>query len=139
MSIKQIIASACLAGWALAAPAPQLSGYNDASAGFPQTPEPLGTIATVFGPDSQIEAVETMPPSGTASGAAPPLVVSTPLTGPTSHGPFEGTPTTTGAVSTDVLAASIPALPPNPTATYYNYDGKLQKPQPAPFTPNGKL
>jgi hypothetical protein len=137
MSFKQIIASACLAGLAIAAPAPHVKGYTDAAAGFPQTPEPLGNVATVFGPDSQIEATQTSPPRGTASGAAPPLVISTPVTGPTSHGPFEGTATTTGAVSTDVLAASIPALPPNPTATYYNYDGKLQNAQPAPFTPFG--
>jgi len=34
---------------------------------------------------------------------------------------------------------SIPALPPNPTATYYNVDGLLKQNEPAPYTPNGGL
>lgn len=37
------------------------------------------------------------------------------------------------------LAKTIAPLPPNPTATYYNVDGMLQKPAPAPYTPNGGL
>ncbi len=44
-----------------------------------------------------------------------------------------------GALSTTVLAASIPALPPNPTATTYPSDGKLHNPEPAPYTPAGGL
>lgn len=36
------------------------------------------------------------------------------------------------------LAQTIPALPPNPTATYYNPDGTLLNPAPIPYTPNGK-
>jgi Ferritin-like domain len=72
--------------------------------------------------------------------AAPaPPVVSSQVTGPTSHGPFSGQPTTTGAVSLSVQAASIPALPPNPTATTYPADGNLHDPQPAPYTPAGGL
>lgn len=35
------------------------------------------------------------------------------------------------------LAKMIPPLPPNPTATYYNANGELQKPAPAPYTPFG--
>lgn len=69
---------------------------------------------------------------------APP-VRSSQVTGATSHGPFSGMPTTTGALSTTVLAASIPALPPNPTATTYPSDGKLHNPEPAPYTPAGGL
>jgi hypothetical protein len=66
----------------------------------------------------------------------PPTV---PVTNVTSHGPFTGTPTTVGALSTLVLAPSIAPLPPNPTATTYPSDGKLHAPEPAPFTPNGGL
>ncbi|KAL9104562.1 MAG: hypothetical protein Q9187_008885, partial [Circinaria calcarea] len=69
----------------------------------------------------------------------PPPVVSSQVTGTTTHGPFSGVPTTTGALSTIVLAASIPALPPNPTATTYPSDGELHAPQPAPYTPAGGL
>lgn len=81
-----------------------------------------------------------LPPSVTAAPAplAPP-VVSSQVTGPTSHGPFSGQPTTTGALSLSVQAASIPALPPNPTATTYIADGTLQDPQPAPYVPAGGL
>jgi len=42
-------------------------------------------------------------------------------------------------VSNTILAPSIPALPPNPTATYYNAQGILLHPEPAPYTPNGGL
>ena len=69
--------------------------------------------------------------------APPPPVLSPQVTGPTSHGPFSGVPTTTGALSLSVLAASIPAKPPSPTATTYPSDGKLHDPEPAPYTPAG--
>lgn len=69
----------------------------------------------------------------------PPRVISSQVTGTTTHGPYSGVPTTTGALSTTVLAASIPALPPNPTATTYPSDGELHAPQPAPYTPAGGL
>ncbi len=69
---------------------------------------------------------------------APP-VRSSQVTGVTSHGPYSGTPTTTGALMTTVLAASIPMLPPNPTATTYPSNGRLNDPQPAPYTPAGGL
>jgi hypothetical protein len=62
------------------------------------------------------------------------------VTGATSHGPYSGAPTTTGAVkASTTLAQMIAPLPPNPTATYYNVDGTLQNPAPAPYTPNGML
>ena len=64
----------------------------------------------------------------------PPVV---PNTNVSSHGSFTGTPTTTGALSTSIAAASIPALPPGPNAYKYPADGKLHGVQPAPFTPNG--
>lgn len=68
-----------------------------------------------------------------------PPVVSSQVTGPTSHGPFGGEPTTTGALSREVQAASIPALPPNPTARLYESNGELNEPQPAPYVPAGGL
>ncbi|KAH7310166.1 protein rds1 [Rhexocercosporidium sp. MPI-PUGE-AT-0058] len=47
--------------------------------------------------------------------------------------------TTTGAISTTILAASIPHLPPGPDATSYPRDGQLHGDQPAPYTPSGGL
>ncbi|KAK3349842.1 ferritin-like domain-containing protein [Lasiosphaeria hispida] len=70
-----------------------------------------------------------------AEATVPPDV---PHTDVTSHGPYDGpSPTTTGALSTDVLAASIPALPPGPEAYSYPSDGQLHAPEPAPYTPAG--
>ncbi|KAK0701546.1 hypothetical protein B0T21DRAFT_114446 [Apiosordaria backusii] len=61
-----------------------------------------------------------------------------PHTNVTCHGPYTGLPpTTTGALTTDVLAPSIPALPPGPNAYKYPSDGKLHAPLPAPYTPSG--
>jgi hypothetical protein len=139
MYSKSILASACLTAVAIAAPAPQVSGYTNADVTFAQTPSPLGPLASTFGPDSQVPYTPTTPPSGTQPGAAPTRISSNP-TGPTSHGPYSGTATTTGAVmNPSILGPSIPMLPPNPTATYYNADGTLKNPQPAPYTPAGKL
>ncbi|KAK3938640.1 ferritin-like domain-containing protein [Diplogelasinospora grovesii] len=63
-----------------------------------------------------------------------------PATNVTSHGPYTGPPpTTTGALSTAVLAPSVAALPPGPDAYNYPSDGQLHAPQPAPYTPSGGL
>jgi hypothetical protein len=128
--------AACLWKVVVTAPIAQVPGYTDAS--FPLSRSlQSGSPATSFGPDAQVSAILTRPPSGTESGAAPPRVTSNP-TGYTSHGPFSGTPTTTGAVqASTTLALSIGPLPPNPTATYYNAEGKLLQPAPAPYTPDG--
>ncbi|KAI9886838.1 MAG: hypothetical protein M1823_001337 [Watsoniomyces obsoletus] len=48
-----------------------------------------------------------------------------------------GTPI--GAKATDVLAPSIPRLPPGPNASSYPRTGKLTAPQPAPYTPAGGI
>ncbi|KAF2097088.1 hypothetical protein NA57DRAFT_41819 [Rhizodiscina lignyota] len=139
MYSKIFVASACFTALVAAAPAPQVAGYTDADATFAQTPSPIGSVATSFGPDSQVSAIQTAPPRGTESGAAPPLV-SSELTGPTSHGPFSGTPTTTGAAKAPTtLGTAIPVLPPNPTATYYNTEGVPLNPMPIPYTPAGGL
>ncbi|MCJ1463064.1 hypothetical protein MMC07_001669 [Pseudocyphellaria aurata] len=78
-----------------------------------------------------------VPASPVAAPPPPPVVPD--ATGTASHGPFSGVPTTTGALSLSVLAASIPALPPKPSATTYPSDGQLHNPEPAPYTPAGGL
>ena len=50
------------------------------------------------------------PASLESASPAPPTV---PVTNVSSHGPFTGTATTTGALTTAVLAPSIPPLPAN--------------------------
>ncbi|KAI0975645.1 hypothetical protein F4678DRAFT_276448 [Xylaria arbuscula] len=62
-----------------------------------------------------------------------------PVTNQTSHGPYTGPAPTTGALSTDVLAPSIPAYPPEQYKLEYPADGKLHAPEPAPYTPAGGL
>ncbi|KAE9371845.1 hypothetical protein N431DRAFT_410891 [Stipitochalara longipes BDJ] len=73
-----------------------------------------------------------------ATNAVPP-VVSSQVTGVTSHGPFSGTPTTTGALSNSPAGTAIPVLPPNPTALVYNPNGTLNNQQPIPYQPAGGL
>lgn len=96
-----------------------------------------GLVAMAAGAFAAPAPQMTTPPASMPAPTAPPLVESTALF--TSHGPYTGQPTTTGAVSREVLAASIPALPPNPTARLYNANGELQDPQPAPYVPFGGL
>jgi hypothetical protein len=131
---------ALVGGFALlaaAAPAPQVPGYKNADAPYESFSYPNTPIPSSFGPDSQIPATETtFAKSGSL--AAPP-VISSVVTGVTSHGPYSGTPTTTGAVTASTtLGTTISPLPPNPTATYYNANGELQDPEPIPYQPNGK-
>lgn len=116
----------------------QVPGYTNADAPFSETPAPLTTLATKFGPDSAVPAVATYTPTGTEYGAGDTLRSLLP-TGPTSHGPYEGIPTTVGAVTTKTLGLTVGTLPLNPTATYYNTNGKLQNVEPAPYTPAGGL
>lgn len=114
-------------------------GYTDANAPFADyTPSPLTNAVTYFGTDSQISAIQTSAPAPGQPGAADTLR-SDEVTGPTSHGPYSGSPTTTGAVSNSPNGTTIPALPPNPTATYYNTNGQLQEQEPIPYTPAGGL
>lgn len=70
----------------------------------------------------------------------PPPIVSSQVTGVTSHGPYKGPPaTTTGAVSNSPAGTAIPVLPPNPTALIYNPNGELNNQQPIPYQPAGGL
>jgi hypothetical protein len=140
--LQSIIFSAAFIKLVAAIPAPwhtsiytaeiigQVSGYIGAN--FPITPsQAQGSVATSFGPDSVISAIVTKAPP------APPRVSSNDI-GVTSHGPYSGTPTTTGAVqASTTLAASIKPKGLNPTATYYNGQGVLMNAAPAPYTPNG--
>jgi hypothetical protein len=73
-----------------------------------------------------------------ATNAVPP-VISSQVTGHTSHGPFSGTPTTTGAISNSPAGTTIPMLPPNPTALVYNPNGTLNNQEPIPYQPAGGL
>jgi len=114
-------------------------GYTNANAPFGSyTPSAVTVVPSVFGTDSAVSAIFTTAPTGTQAGAGGTQRSSMP-TGATSHGPFSGQPTTTGAVSNAPINATIPALPPNPTATYYNTNGQLQHREPIPYTPAGGL
>jgi hypothetical protein len=53
MFSKIAITSTVFAALAAAAPKPQVAGYSNGDASF-SVSEPAGSIATVFGPDSQI-------------------------------------------------------------------------------------
>ena len=67
----------------------------------------------------------------------PPPVRSSEVDGPTAHGPFEGQPTTTGALSKPALAQSVAPLGPLPV-TYTNNNGELQATaMPVPYEPAG--
>lgn len=132
MLSKVFYASTLLTAFVAAAPAPQVPGYTDADASF-SVSQPTGSVATSFGENSQVPAIQTSAPSAYPRVSADP-------TGATSHGPFSGTPTTTGALQANTtLASAIAPLPPNPTHTYYNADGLLKNPAPAPYTPYGGL
>ncbi|KAH7139232.1 ferritin-like domain-containing protein [Dendryphion nanum] len=132
MLSRTFYASTLLSALAVAAPAPQVPGYTNADASF-SVSQPTGSLATSFGADSQVPAIPTSAPSAYPR-------VSDVVTGATSHGPFTGTPTTTGAKQANTtLAEAIAPLPPNPTHTYYNPQGVLLNPAPAPYTPNGGL
>ncbi|KAF2268027.1 hypothetical protein CC78DRAFT_558601 [Lojkania enalia] len=133
MLSRTLCASTLLSALARAAPAPQVPGYTDADFPISDVPDSIEPIPSSFGRDLQVPAIET-----SASSAYP--RVSSDLTGQTSHGPYFGTPTATGAIMADTtLAQSISPHPPNPTATYYNAEGVLLNPALAPYVPNGGL
>ena len=99
----------------------------------------LALAATVLAaPAAEPQAAFFAAPAG-APPPGPPAPPQVPHTDVASHGPFSGTPTTTGALSTTVTGTAIPALPANPAETTYPADGALHDPQPAPYTPNGGL
>lgn len=74
-----------------------------------------------------------------ATDALPP-VISSQVTGVTSHGPYSGpAPTVTGAVANKAAGTAVPFLPPNPTALRYNPNGQLNDQEPVPYQPAGGL
>lgn len=88
-------------------------------------------------PATDIPAISTKAPRGSEAGAAPTRVSPDP-TGPTTHGPYSGSATTTGAEpgpTTVLLKNDGP--PAAPTGDYYNENGKLEAPFQLPFTPGG--
>ncbi|KAI9646867.1 hypothetical protein NHQ30_004867 [Ciborinia camelliae] len=90
--------------------------------------------------ESLVASIAGIPASEIPGATEPVLpVISPQVTGPTSHGPFSGTPTTTGALSTIALASEIPILPPSQAATTYVPNGTLHQPQPVPYQPAGGL
>jgi hypothetical protein len=97
-----------------------------------------GLVAAAPRPATDIPAIVTAPPRGSEPGAAPTRVTSNP-TGPTTHGPYSGQPTTTGQkkAPTTLLEKFDGPATPNPTATYYNPDGELRAPAQLPFVPGG--
>ncbi|KAK6003691.1 hypothetical protein QM012_009462 [Aureobasidium pullulans] len=118
----------------------QVPGYTGANAPYKTNDASvdLANVPTSFGTNSAVNAIHTSAATGTESGAAYPLRSSL-VTGSTTHGPYSGVPTTVGAVTTATLGLTVSTLPLNPTATYYNTNGKLQNPEPAPYTPAGGL
>lgn len=84
-------------------------------------------------------AAAPAPQLPTLSAATAPIapVRSSQVTGPTSHGPFSGTPTVTGALMNGVPTAQTIAPVPAPSPSYINNNGLLQRPEPIPYQPNG--
>jgi hypothetical protein len=102
---------------------------------YPQMPTPDLSAASAAASYAGIPVSEI--PG--ATNAIPP-VVSSQVTGVTSHGTYNGSaPTTTGAVSNFPAGTAIPMLPPNPTALKYNPNGLLNDQQPIPYQPAGGL
>merc|ERR1712093_650847 len=118
---------------------------GSATTAKPSTASPFGTYSYPQEPSVNSAAVSSVAsyagiPASEIPGAtnAVPPIVSSQVTGVTSHGPYSGTPTTTGALSNSPAWTAIPMLPPNPTATY-SPDGTLHDQQPIPYTPAGGL
>lgn len=83
-----------------------------------------------------------MTPVSAIPGATNPIppVISSQVTGVTSHGPYRGpAPTVTGALQNSAAGTAVPFLPPNPTALVYNPNGQLNNQEPIPYQPAGGL
>lgn len=141
MVFKNFAVSAFVAWLAAAAPAPQ--AQSSAPAGRPSAANgPAGGVPTPTANPAQYSSMSAYASSlmasavavGSASQAPASLpapsapiapIISSQVTGVTSHGPYRGpAPTTTGAPQSGPAAPSIPALPPNPTAvsSVFNVD-----------------
>jgi hypothetical protein len=120
MSPYYAIGLLALAANVVAAPAP------------PALSTPQGLSASSY------KSIPSQGSTSMAASAPAPSVVSSQVTGRTTHGPYRGpAPTTTGALSLNVLAPSIAPAPPLPLT--YPSDGQLHSNQPAPYIPHGGL
>ncbi|ESZ91568.1 hypothetical protein SBOR_8038 [Sclerotinia borealis F-4128] len=130
ISDGQIQAAASATGSAAASnSAPSFGSYS-----YNQQPS-LNSAAV-----SSVASVAGIPASEIPGATVPaPPVISPEVTGVTSHGPYSGTPTTTGALSTIALASRVPILPARQAETTYVPDGTLHEPQPIPYQPAGGL
>jgi hypothetical protein len=90
---------------------------------------------------SALAAAAPAPQLPTESAATAPIapVVSSQVTGATSHGPFptDGVITTTGALSKGVPTMVTLSPVPAPSPSYVNTNGELQDDQPLAYTPAG--
>lgn len=137
-AIKIVVTSSLLASLAAAAPAPAPAPQAPSYGGAPTPSVNAEQYSSASSSISRmIFSASQVPASSVPSSAGYPRVSNGPLTGPTSHGPYSGTPTTTGAVMNSPQASTIAVLGPDPTETYVNLDGALQSPQPAPYVPAG--
>lgn len=75
-------------------------------------------------------------PTLSAMTAPIPPVRSSQVTGPTSHGPFSGTPTVLGALSRPATMMTLPNVP-APSPSYVNPNGLLQNDETVPYQPAG--
>ncbi|EMR65397.1 putative protein rds1 protein [Eutypa lata UCREL1] len=103
------------------------------------SPHKIYAVATFLSCVSDILAVPVVSEPSTTVISEPTLTnPAVPVTDVTSHGSYTGPdPTTTGALSTTVVASSIPALPAEQYKFDYPADGQLHAPEPAPYTPAG--
>lgn len=101
----------------------------------------VGGLVALARPATAVPVIEerfVSYPTTTVTQEATTTVPVVAVTNVTSHGPYAGPdPTTTGALSTSILAPSIPALPANAAKYDYPADGELHANQPAPYTPAG--
>lgn len=127
MSFKSFAVPALMASLAAAAPAPQAPASATANAATSGVPTPTASPAqyssmsayasSLMAGAASIGAASQAPYSLPAASAPIAPIVSSQVTGVTSHGSYQGpAPTTTGAPQSGPAAQSIPALPPNPTA-----------------------
>jgi hypothetical protein len=140
----QAQATDSLSGAAPSGTTPPPSGSPSPTAGIGQyTPLPYDYPQQPSVDSAAVSAIASYAgvPASAIPGATDPVppIVSSQVTGVTSHGSYSGTPTTTGAVSNSALGTAIPTLPPNPTALVYNPNGTLNDPEPIPYQPAGGL
>lgn len=97
--------------------------------------------ATIVAAIGALAAAAPAPQLPTFTPATAPIapVRSSQVTGPTSHGPFVGTPTVLGALSRGNATAQTIAPIPAPSPSYVNENGLLQNDEPIPYQPNGGM